>query len=185
MFLRENDLQNLQKRVQRYHEILDNTTRYRETWQQELRASIIAQLTELCEKVGLKATIETRADISNLEAVVLTLGVMESGLGEPIVTGKRRDLIKHNGALVYQQLFNGKILVMVNFPYIEKYGQPQAPKQIAIYRPEEIKEPYILRHLEAFVTEISQWEDYDDDQPIEQNQRIGFQLNFNSDKNPK
>jgi hypothetical protein len=183
MFFRENDLQNLQKRVTRYKEVLDNTNSYREAWQKELKANIITQLKELCEKVGLNATVETREEMTNLEAIVLTLGVVDSGLGEPIVAGgRRRDLIKHNGALIYQQLFNGKILVMINFPFIEKYGQPQQPKQVAIYRPEEIKEPYLLRHLETFVTEISQWEDYDDDQPAEQNQRIGFQLNFNEEK---
>ena len=31
---------------------------------------------------------------------------------------RNRDLIKQNGSLVYQQLFNGKILVLINYPYI-------------------------------------------------------------------
>mgnify|MGYP006898432575 FL=1 len=112
---------------------------------------------------------------------MFTMGSVESGLSEQVGSGLQRDLIKHNGTLVYQQLFNGKILVLINFPFIEKYGQPQPPKTIAIYRPEELKEPYFLRHMETFVADISNWEDYDDDAP-EPNQRIGFKLNFEEEK---
>jgi hypothetical protein len=89
--------------------------------------------------------------------------------------GLRRDLIKQNGTLVYQQLFNGKILVLIQYPYIEKYGEQLPPKTIAIYRPEEMKAPYILRHVEEFITEVARWEDYDDDSDTVQ--RIGFKAN--------
>ena len=68
---------------------------------------------------------------------------------------------------------------MINYPYIEGYGEPRPPKSLAIYRPEELKEPFFLRHLEEFITEIFNWEDYDDDNNgAEPNQRIGFRLNF-------
>ena len=58
---------------------------------------------------------------------------------------------------------------------IEGYGQPRPPKTIAIYRPDEIKGPYLVRHMESFISEVTNWEDYDDDEP---HQRIGFHLNF-------
>lgn len=173
----ETETTNFKRKVEHYKEILDNTQQYREVWKTSLRQTIIDRLTELANAGGLEYTIEKRADIENLEAVVLTLGHSESGLGEPVGSDLRRDLIKHNGSLVYQQLFNGKILVLVNFPFIEKYGQPQPPKTIAIYRPEELKDAYILRHMETFITDITSWEDYDDDLP-EPNQRIGFKMNF-------
>lgn len=171
------EFHNLQQRVTRYHEVLKNTTHYRSAWQDGLRQEITDFLHRASTNTGLKGKVEVRADIQNLEAVVLNLGVGQSGLGEPVGEGMRRDLIKQHGSLVYQQLFNGKILVLINYPFIEKYGQPQPPKTIAIYRPEELKEAFLLRHLETFVTELSNWEDYDDDAP-EPNQRIGFKLNF-------
>jgi hypothetical protein len=93
----------------------------------------------------------------------------------------RRDLIKQNGSLVYQQLFNGKIMVLINLPFIEKYGQPQPPKTIAVYRPEELKDPYFQRHFETFVTDLTAWEDFDDD-AVEPNQRIGFKMNFEKEE---
>ena len=181
MALNEQDLFSLQRKVDRYKEVLQNTKRYRDSWSTSLKQTIIDQLTQLSTLAGLTGTIEVRSEIANLEAVMFTMGSEESGLSEQVGSGLQRDLIKHNGTLVYQQLFNGKILVLINFPFIEKYGQPQPPKTIAIYRPEELKEPYFLRHMETFVADISNWEDYDDDAP-EPNQRIGFKLNFEEEK---
>jgi hypothetical protein len=182
MPLSEQDALNLRRKVSRYQEVLQNTQRYRETWTSELKQTIQEQLKSLTDASGLPANVEVRSDIQNLEAVTLTLGSSASGLAEPVGGGLRRDLIKQGGSLVYQQLFNGKILVLINFPYIEKYGQPQPPKTIAIYRPEELKEPYFLRHIETFVSDITAWEDYDDDVVSEPNQRIGFKLNFQEEK---
>ena len=178
MPLSEQDIQTLQRKVERYKEVLHNTQRYREIWKKELKKAIVAQLRSLAESGGLPGTVLEISEIQNLEAVALTLGTTESGLGENVGNGFRRDLIKQNGTLVYQQLFNGKILVLINLPFIEKYGEPQAPKTIAIYRPEELKEPYFQRHFETFVSEVTAWEDYDDDLVSDPNQRIGFKMNF-------
>ncbi|MFN0174014.1 MAG: hypothetical protein ACKVU0_05145 [Saprospiraceae bacterium] len=182
MPLSEQDVLNLQRKVERYKEVLHNTKHYREIWKKELKKNIIAHLRALAVAGGLPATVQEVEEIQNLEAVVLTLGTSESGLGESVGDDLKRDLIKQNGSLVYQQLFNGKILVLINFPFIEKYGQPQAPKTIAVYRPEELKEPYFQRHVETFVTDVTAWEDYDDDVLAEPNQRIGFKMNFGKEE---
>ncbi|TNE68749.1 MAG: hypothetical protein EP344_01055 [Bacteroidetes bacterium] len=182
MTFNETDYQNFQRKVERYQEVLKNTEEYRKVWQKGLKKEIVGLLQKAAAFANLPCTVEDRSDIKNLEAVVLSLGSARSGLGEPVGDGLHRDLIKQNGSLVYQQLFNGKILVLINYPYIEKYGQPQQPKTLAIYRPGELKEPYFIRHLESFITEIANWEDYDDDRP-DDNQRIGFKLNFEQEGN--
>ncbi|MEO1438261.1 MAG: hypothetical protein AAFV80_22155, partial [Bacteroidota bacterium] len=114
-------------------------------------------------------------DLENLEAVVLSLGDIKSGMSKKVNNSISRDLIKHNGSLIYQQLFNGKVIVLINYPAIENYGQPRPPKTIGIYRPEEIQPPFFIRHLEEFMREVTNWEDYDDDEP---HKKIGFNLNF-------
>ena len=177
MTFTEQDYLNFQRKVERYQEILKNGEHYRALWQKQLKKNLLNLLQKAADAAKLLCTVEERSDIQNLEAVVLSLGSSHSGLGEPVGEGMHRDLIKQNGSLVYQQLFNGKVLVLINYPFIEKYGQPQPPKTLAIYRPEELKEPYIIRHLETFITDITDWEDYDDDRP-DDNQRIGFKLNF-------
>ena len=174
----ETEIFNLQRKVNQYKEVLNNTETYREEWKTSLRAHIKQLLEQLVEKTSLDAEVVVRSEIENLEAVLLTLGTSKSGMFQKVSEEIHRHLIKHNGSLVYQQLFNGKVIVLINYPFIENYGQPRPPKTIAIYRPEELKEPYFVRHMEEFVQEITNWEDYDDDEP---NKRIGFQLNFSPD----
>lgn len=174
------DLANLTRKVNQYKEVLGNTVRYRETWKALLGQQIADQLSQIAQEVGLDAKVERRADVENLEAIDLNLGTVRSGMSQRVNEHVQRDLIKHNGVLVYQQLFNGKVMVIIQYPYIEGYGEPRPPKTVAIYRPEELKQPFILRHVEEFMHEITLWEDYDDDEP---HQRIGFQLNFGTQDN--
>lgn len=173
----ENQYLNLERKVKQYKEVLQNTQNYREIWKKSLKEKIIKTLENLATVSGLDAEIEEIENMENLEAVVFSLGNVRSGMSQEIAQDIKRDLIKHNGSLVYQQLFNGKILVLINYPFIENYGQPQPPRTIAIYRPEELQDPFFLRHFEMFIQEITMWEDYDDDVE-DPNQRIGFKLNF-------
>ncbi|MFK7809567.1 MAG: hypothetical protein AB8F74_17315 [Saprospiraceae bacterium] len=172
-----NDINNLKRRATQYKEIVANTRTYREIWKESLKDAIVDRLTELSKGAELEGEIEVKSTIENLEAIVFSLGEVKSGIWENVNDNIKRHLIKHNGSLIYQQLFNGKIIVMMNYPLIEGYGQPAPPKTIAIYRPEEIKAPFILRHMEDFIKEMTNWEDYDDDEPATQ-QKIGYQLNF-------
>ncbi len=171
------DLINLKRKVGEYKETLSNTRKYRQKWKDSLKQTIMDSLQKMADETELEATIEERSDLENLEAVVLSLGDSKSGMYQKVSDDIKRHLIKHNGSLIYQQLFNGKVIVLINYPFIENYGQPQPPKTIAIYRPEELMPPFYIRHMEEFISEITNWEDYDDDEP---NKKLGFELNFNT-----
>jgi hypothetical protein len=168
------DYNGLITKVQRYHSILANIHAYRERWVSQLKPFIIAELENMLRISGLQGSIETSDKVRHLEYIILSLGSEESGISEIINEKTDKPLIKNNGSLIYQQLFNGKIQVMIVYPFIEGFGEPRPPKTIAIYRPEEIKLPFLIRHMEDFIKELSQWEDYDDDdQPAS---KIGFQM---------
>jgi len=171
----EPEFRNLKKKVVRYGEVLESTQKYRQIWLDELSQRIMNQLNYIISQVGLEATVEVRSELENLEAIDLSLGTVRSGLFQRVNGDVQRDLIKQNGALIYQQLFNGKVLVLIQYPMIEGYGEPRPPKTIAIYRPEELNDAFFLRHVEEFMQEVILWEDYDDDEP---HQRIGFNLNY-------
>ena len=173
------ELHNFKRKVDNYKNILKNTRAYRTVWKESLRDKIIEQLTKISQAIELEAEITTKSDFENLEAVVFSLGDVKSGMYQEVSNDIKRHMIKHNGSLVYQQLFNGKVMVVVNYPFIENYGKPHPPKTVAIYRPDELKEPFFVRHLEVLITEITNWEDFDDDEP---NQRIGFKMNFTQPK---
>ncbi|MEM1215758.1 MAG: hypothetical protein AAGJ82_08750 [Bacteroidota bacterium] len=169
------EFRNLQQKVDRYKQVLDNTQSYRNVWVESLNQKILDQLNYIVGQVGLDAEVEVRAELDNLEAIILSLGTVHSGMSHRVNDRIRRQLIKHNGSLVYQQLFNGKVMVLIQYPFIENYGEAKVPKTVGIYRPEELKDPFFLRHVEEFLQEVTLWEDYDDDEP---HQKIGFQLNF-------
>jgi hypothetical protein len=172
---------NLKRKVKQYKEVLQNTEDYRQVWKDEFKDFIIAQLQKLLDSTELEAKIEVKSEVEGLEAVILDLGETKSGIYEVVSKDFHRHLVKNSGGLIYQQLFNGKVIVLIQYPYIENYGQPRPPKTVAIYRPEELTEPFFIRHLEELITEITNWEDYDDDEP---NKKIGFQFNFGLNKEP-
>lgn len=168
------DYNGLITKVQRYHSVLANTKAYRERWSSQLKELIISELENMLKVSGLHGSVETSDKVRHLEFINLSLGSEESGISEIINDKTDKPLIKNNGSLIYQQLFNGKIQVMIVYPYIEGFGDPRPPKVIAIYRPEEIKSPFLIRHMEDFIKELTQWEDYDDDDTP--SARIGFNV---------
>lgn len=168
---------NLQNQVDKYKEVLQNAQKYRKLWDEGLKETLINEFKRLVEETGLKATVDTHEKVSNLEAIEVSLGNIKTDLLRKVSEEIERPLIKYNGSLIYQQLFNGKVIVMIHYPYIEGYGQPRKPKTLSIYRPEEIETEFCARHLEEFLKDVTNWEDYDDDEP---QQKIGFELNFDN-----
>lgn len=164
-------MKSLKQQVEKYREVLQNTISYRQAWNAELKVSVKQTLEKIIRETGLKAEVIEKNEFENLEAVALTLGQADSGIYELLELGAKRSFVKDLGLLVFQQLYNGKIIVMVNYPSIDTYGEPNPPKTLAIYRPEELSEGVIINCVEDFLTEILTWEDIDD---TETGNRIGF-----------
>lgn len=165
------EFQGLQNKVREYDKVVRHVHLYRDRWKEHLREFIKDRLQAMIDATGLEASIETRDNIGNLEAVACTLGKSASGIYTRVDDDTNKPLIKDKGTLVYQQLFNGKIQTFVVLPYIEGFGQPPVPNTLGIYRPEELTSPFIERHMEEFMRHVIDWEDFDDDQPSQ----IGFQ----------
>lgn len=160
------DLGTLISKANDYKLILSNTQNYRKQWPKKMKPLIIKTLEEILKQTGIKGEVDIQDNIENLEAVVLNLGRSASGISENLEnTDIKRAMIKNNGALIYQQLFNGKVMIMVVSPYIEGYGEPKPPKPLEILRPGELTQSFIIRHVETFLKDITEWEDYDDDEP--------------------
>ncbi|MEM9545043.1 MAG: hypothetical protein AAGA77_03675 [Bacteroidota bacterium] len=179
------DLGTLISKANEYKRILENTGEYRKQWPTKMKPLILQTLNEIIKQTELKATVEEQDNIENLEAVVLDLGRSASGISENLEnTDIKRAMIKSNGALIYQQLFNGKVMIMTVSPYIEGYGEPKPPKPLEILRPEELTSSFIIRHVEVFLKEITEWEDYDDDEPSNKNafNPIGFHREIITDE---
>ncbi len=172
------DITSLAEKVSLYNAVLDNTARYRADWHKTTKPFIKEILVKILAQTNLKGDVKIQEKMENLESVLLDLGRTGSGISENVDdSGVKRTMVKTNGALIYQQLFNGKIMVMLMSPMIEGYGEPKAPKTLEILRPEELNEKNIINHVELLLKDIIAWEDFDDNEPIRPNngfQPIGF-----------
>jgi hypothetical protein len=156
--------QMLKSRVERYKETLESTKKYRAAWHTEMKPLIIETLNEILTETNLRGEVKVHDTVENLESVTLDLGKASSGIYENLQGSDiKRVMVKYNGSLIYQQLFNGKIMVMILSPYIEGYGEPKPPVPIEILRPDELKPPFFIRHFDLFLKDITDWEDFDDD----------------------
>jgi len=167
---------NTTDKVEKYNSILSNTTNYRKDWCDSLKIMIQDELNKVIKETNLSAYVELKDDIENLEVISFSLGTEISGIAEKLPGNKtKRPFIKSNGSLIFQQLFNGKVMMMIMYPYIEGYGQPKPPMTLEILRPEEFKPPFVLRYVETFLKEVIEWEDFDDDVPEKMGMNpIGF-----------
>ncbi len=170
------DYSKLKSKVKTYNSILSNTKKYRKAWGESLKQMITDNLNEIIENTKLNAYIDYKDEIENLEVISLVLETEISGIAEKLPGNKiKRPFIKSSGALIFQQLFNGKVIMMITYPYIEGYGQPKSPRILEILRPEEFKPEFILNYAEHFVNDIIEWEDFDDDVPAKMGiNPIGF-----------
>ncbi len=166
------DLSILKKKINDFNEVMKNTSNYRKIWDNELRDLIVTNLESFVAESEVKADVDVHDQYSGLEAVALIMGIEDSGIYERLDGDLKKNLIRSNGSLLFQQLFNGKISIWINYPFIEGIGEPKPPMMLEIVRPAELKEINILRYFERFIDEITAWEDFDDDKtPI---QSIGF-----------
>lgn len=159
------DLIRIQEKVKKYKQILKNTKQYRKAWNESMKPLIMDTLEKIIEHAKLDAEIQVQDTIENLELIVFNLGRTTSGISEKVDEDVLKPMIKFNGALIYQQLFNGKVLIMISLPFIEGNGEPRPPSTVEILRPNELNEEFIYRHVEKFFSDVTEWEDYDDDAP--------------------
>ena len=121
------ETKNLKLKVDHYKQLLNNTISYREEWTKSLAQMIQQFLFDYSSAVGLDLDISHHKDIKNLEVISASLGKSKSGMEEIIEEDTHRAIIKFNGMLLYQQLFNGKINVSVMLPIIEGIQEQANP----------------------------------------------------------
>jgi hypothetical protein len=166
------DTSKLKIKVSQLNKVMNNTDSYRQVWEEKHKKMITDTLEKLIAETKINGEVVVNDRFEGLEAISLALETRDSGIFERITDDTKRALIRNGGVLTYHQLFNGKIGILIGYPYIEGIGQPKVPKTVEIVRPEELKAVNILRQVELFIDEITEWEDFDDDKHSAQ--KIGF-----------
>ncbi|MEE9373039.1 MAG: hypothetical protein V3V00_08300 [Saprospiraceae bacterium] len=164
----------LKERAGKYKDILEQVINYREAWGKELKKFILEGVGNVLKQTGVEAKVEVEGQFENLQTISIYLGKNVSGIAETFEGGARRSIIKDMGSLSFSQIFNGKVQVWMTFPLIEGLMKPQPPKMIGIFTPPEFNEDLILSTFDDFFKELINWENYDDDVPSAQLNKIGF-----------
>jgi hypothetical protein len=146
----------------------------RDLWERKVKKLIVKTFKEIKKSVDSSLKVRINEDIINLESVVLTFGVLNSGL---FIEGKGSAgelppmvLIKRGGYLAYSQMANARISVFVQMPFIEGiYGDAEDVREIGVFEPGEITRRKIIEHVEFFLDEIIKWE-------REEKKLIGFHI---------
>lgn len=164
----------IKERASKYQAILDQVMKFREAWGKELKDFILNTSKKVLSETGISGQIEVEERFENLESITISLGKSISGIAEHVDELTKRTIIKDKGSLIYSQLFNGKVQAWMTYPIIEGLMQPKQPKLLGIYGPPEFNEDLILNNFDSFFKELIEWENYDDDQPGQAMNRIGF-----------
>ena len=132
----------------------------RNNWLLQTKPTLEAAFNYL--KSNLSPTIELNYYVDvfaqNLEAVVFSLGSEDSGITLE-VEGNTFSYIKHYGHLVFGQLHNGEISVVISLPYIEELVTNNEQEIIMDpLKPSELTEDKILDVFHVFLTKIVEWE---------------------------
>lgn len=153
-------LEDLNEKVIFYKQSQTQIEENRTSWTTTTKNLIITTLTKIIDHYQLNCKVESVDLYKNYEAVNLTFGHFRSGIVKE-KEHETRHFKKFGGALSFSQSCNGKIDVIILFPFIEQItGKTDADKKVLEQVPAtEINEPFIFKQVSRFLDELVTWED--------------------------
>jgi hypothetical protein len=95
--------------------------------------------------------------MENLDILMLGFKNESSGIVGQI-QGVLKFFAKVSGKLIYSQVYNGEVYVLIDYPHVEHHVERQQPKFIGKFRPDEITVDLVLDHINEFLEEMLGWE---------------------------
>ena len=105
-------------------------------------------------------SIQVIAGNTNGEGVNIGFKPANSGIVES-AGQQTKALTKHGGRLCFSQGYNGKVFVIILYPYVEDRVGQLENKVIGHHDPREIDENFVVSAFEQFMAEMTAWESSD------------------------
>jgi hypothetical protein len=147
------------KAFDKYYESLINIGSRREVWGNEIENLLITTLKSVKAEIKIGLQIQNVKQVNNYSSIIFCLNNTPSGLFKPLGASSVENYIKIGGALVFAQSYNGKINIIVRFPYIENFLSEMDVKVIKTISPELITENLIKEMVAEFFDYMTLWED--------------------------
>lgn len=140
--------------MEKYKQQHEKLQKRRETWNLITRDTIKNSLQNITSTLKLEWSVDTATKNKNFQAVSVSVGTIPFGImiDNSIVT-------MSGASLLYSQLFNGKILVLVFFPTLSDLVEKKQPTDLGTFEPEDINEELIESHFAKFFDFLTLWED--------------------------
>lgn len=141
-----------------YMQSLKQTETYRNMWNGTTEKLLLGKLLEIAHaypNIGWK--VDRFEAVGNLESIGLIFPDGPSGLTDRS-TGILKPIEKKGAKLIFGQMYNGKIAVVLSFPLIEGATQPLENKILDHVTPDEITPAFIEKQVESFLEELKEWE---------------------------
>ena len=147
-------IQDLRTKMDKYYNNRFELENRRQQWRDNTKELIYNTLIEINEQfVNLVWHVSKNETSTNLESVYWSMRNFYSGI---IIDNKH--IVVRPGYLNFAQLVNGKIIVLISYPYIDENIRPEIkPKVLGEYLPSEIKEELIIDMAGKFLDEINDW----------------------------
>ena len=124
----------------------------RSLWKESLRNLIISQLEYYCDQVDEDWHVSTNQSKKNYESVYIAFGNVPSGIFD---REQNNHLMLSGGALHFSQIYNGKLYVWIEYPYIKDLSYHKPPyKDLGMVEPNDLDEETIEKYVEEFIEEI-------------------------------
>lgn len=154
---------------EKYTYILKKVNERRELWTNETKAKIIDTLTLVKDTFKFDWQVQRLEGTQNYQAINICFNQKSSGIVDIKIdehTGKQKGFeayTKHGGYLAFCQSYNGKINVIIGFPYIDEWVSQMDVKVIDNIEPEQATEELISKYVVKFLETMTEWEGKDRD----------------------
>lgn len=144
-----------QKAIEQNNVIIEDN---RKTWNASTNGLIFETFLCVTQNVpNLNWELRRVEAMENLDIIVLGFKNESSGIVGQI-QGVLKFFAKISGKLVYSQVYNGEVYVLIDYPYVENHVERQQPKFVGKFRPSDIDKDLILDHINEFLNEMLKWE---------------------------
>ncbi|MDB5268747.1 MAG: hypothetical protein JWP58_1787 [Hymenobacter sp.] len=129
----------------------------RKLWQDEKKGLLKTTLEQIKSELGFDMQVQSLTYTTNSEGINLTFNNGYSGIYEKTKTSMK-SYAKHGGYIVFSQAYNGKVFVIIGYPYIEGIVTQGDAIAVGKFNPEEITADFIYKQVSFFLDEMIKWE---------------------------
>ena len=151
-------LEHLEERVNEYNNSIQNLLDKRLLWQRETKNLILNTLHRVVNTYPIGWKVQHLNWIHTTEAVNITFESFPEKFADKSAQLPAFNLLP-GGALIFSQLYNGDIDIIVVFPLTENWMPAEKDiVELGIYSPSEITESLILEKVGEFIKDFIKWE---------------------------